>query len=220
MQMIKKIPKFICFMILLMLSSTLIACQKDKVEIEYFPYVFEEDGEIITSYSIKKMYYRPKDLYFDDIIQEIVIPETYNDIEVTYLLPESINVITRRLDLNKIKVIQSHAFSTTCVFYELDLSEVEIIEEYGIMYTRTERLTIPKSVKYIGDYNFYFKAYIKEVYFEGNPEYIAPTVFNLGSEYSYPGNLIIYGPSGGTVEEFAKNNNVKFEVWDANTKTK
>ena len=31
--MFKKIPKYICFIILLMVSSTLVACQNDKIEI-------------------------------------------------------------------------------------------------------------------------------------------------------------------------------------------
>ncbi len=56
--MFKKIPKYICFIILLMVSSTLVACQNDKIEIEYFPYIFEdEDGEIVTKYAVKRMFY-------------------------------------------------------------------------------------------------------------------------------------------------------------------
>lgn len=216
--MFKKIPKYICFIILLMVSSTLVACQNDKIEIEYFPYIFEdEDGEIVTKYAVKRMFYRPEYKYFEDVNQEIVIPETYNDVEVTYLLPNSINIITHRLDLNKIKVIQREAISTFSTFYELDLGEVEIIEEYGIMYTRYKTIKIPKSVKYIGDYNFYFTGYIQDVFFEGNPEYIAPTVFNFERNQSSSKKITIYGPSGGTVEEFAKINNVKFEVWDPAT---
>ena len=85
---------------------------------------------------------------------------------------------------------------------DINLSKVEKIGSAAFYYcTNLKTITIPQTVKYIGS-NALLGTFLKEIYFEGNPEKI--------EKLGLPNGTVIYGIPGGTVEEYAKTYGYKF----------
>ena len=141
-------------------------------------------------------------------VSAVQIPAEHKGCPVTVILDSVFyGYNMKELRMESIVDIYQRAFEN-CTY----LSEVElgVVEEIGVQAfcgcSSLKRITIPETVVSIGHEAFWWCSNLEAVYFEGSPEYIGNNVFEA--------DVIIYGPAGSLVEEYAKNNGLQFRSWE------
>ena len=96
--------------------------------------------------------------------KEIIVP---NDVNI--ILSEAFACLKiEKISMNNTKIIYPEAFKECDLLY-LDLSNVEYIGRLAFWNNKLKELTIPETVKYIGEGAFISNSDLKEVYIFGNP---------------------------------------------------
>lgn len=185
--------------IAILISLFFIGCESKSFE--FYPFQFQTDSGIATYYCVKS--YIGED-------RNVVIPDTYEGNEVRYVLDEAFSYASiRSVDIGSVKQIYRGAFAGCNHLISIKLNQVERIYMGAFRNcARLKSITIPRSVNMIESGVFAGCDSLENVYFEGNPEQLSEDIF------SDTRNITIYGPAGGTVEEYALSNNIDFKAWN------
>ncbi len=148
---------------------------------------------------------------FSGKVDTLQIPSQYDGYPVTYILEGVFyGCHMKELRMETIENIYEEAFENCRSLSNVDLGTVEIIGVRafsGCISLKT--ITIPDTVVRLETEAFLRCTNLESVYFEGSPEYIGADVFEQ--------NVIIYGPVGSLVEEYAKSNGLEFRSWEPAT---
>lgn len=113
-----------------------------------------------------------------------------------------------KADLGGVKVIEECAFEGCTSLSELCMNEVQIIGEQAFRRCLSlESVAIPETVFRIKRGAFSGIANLQAVYFEGAPEHLEDDIFEGDKR------VVIYGPVGTSVEEYAKRYGLEFVAW-------
>ena len=146
---------------------------------------------------------------FSGKVDTLQIPSQYDGYPVTYILDGVFyGCNMKELRMETIENIYEEAFENCRSLSIVDLGAVEIIGERAFRgCSSIKSITIPDTILRIGTEAFFQCTSLESVYFEGAPEYIGDDVFEQ--------NVIIYGPAGSLVEEYAKSNGLEFRSWES-----
>ena len=197
-----KKKSFFFFVALLVFSFVCFTGCKSRQTFEFYEFPFvTSNGDTITYYCVYR--YNGED-------ENVVIPDTYNGCEVRYILQEAFGgSMINEIDIGLVKQIYHNAFEK-CTFLErVQLNEVEQIYRCAFLgCRRLETIIIPSSVWEIESGAFDGCDSLTSVYFEGNPRSLEDGIFPDNP------NLIIFGPSGGALEEYANSEGIAFKTWE------
>lgn len=148
---------------------------------------------------------------FTGKVDTLQIPFEHNGHPVTYILDGVFyGYNMKELRMETIVEIYQEAFENCTYLSKVDLGIIERIGERAFRgCSSLKSITIPKTAVRIGTEAFFRCSNLETVYFEGSPEYIGANVFEP--------DVIIYGPIGSLVEEYAKNNDLEFRSWEPAT---
>lgn len=148
---------------------------------------------------------------FTGKVSVVQIPSEHDGYPVTAVLDGVFyGYNMQELRMDTIVEIYQEAFENCTYLAKVDLGKIERIGERAFRgCSSLESITIPKTIVRIETEAFFRCSNLETVYFEGSPEYIGNDVFEQ--------NVIIYGPVGSLVEDYAKSNGLEFRSWESDS---
>lgn len=175
-----------------------VGCNSQAYEFYEFP--FEDvSGNVTTYYGVLK---------YNGNEKKVVIPEKHNNCDVRYLFSECFfGNNLESVDVSLVKHVSDYSFKNCNFLHDVDLRSVESLGTHAFYgCKRLKSIVIPETVVSIKAGAFSLCEMLESVYFRGNPNDLEPGIFDNK-------NIIIYGPSGGFVEQYAVNEGLTFCAW-------
>ncbi len=184
------LSNLLCF--ILLVSFILSGCSPStKLEYEYVEFATSDS----KSYAISRC---------TGFAESILVPTEHKGYVVSHILDSAFKGHKMEfLGMETIISIYPEAFAFCTRLKDVDLGCVEIIGRRAFENCNSlKEIVIPASVKIIETGAFIRCPELERVYFEGSPEQLEPEIFEAG--------VLIYGPSGSLVEEYALQNGFTF----------